>query len=151
MEASFFSTVLVIYGPLSGRELWTWQCFNWLLGSCFALLVGTTESLDVLENHIHSSSVRCRWSSVLVVGCSTGMEDPCLSKSSRWRLAAIHDHSSLTFWQVLWRTWAQVPPVFWRQESAPWTWFIIRGKTVFLHILKMEELPTAPWTKFWAA
>lgn len=38
MEASFLSTVSVIYGPLSGPELGMWQCFIFVAGLflCFA-------------------------------------------------------------------------------------------------------------------
>lgn len=81
MEGNFLSAVSVVYGPLSGWELWMWQCFIWILGPSFALLLGTTESLDVLERYIPSSSVRCRWFSLLVVGYSTGMEGPCFKQA----------------------------------------------------------------------
>lgn len=117
--------VSVICGPLSGWVVDVTVLYLVVgLFLCFAFgyskelgFVGKTHTL--IFSQVPMILCSC-------IGYSTGMESPCLSKSSRWRPTAIHTLSSPTFGKSSAKP--EVLPVSWRQEWAPWTWFIIQGK-----------------------
>lgn len=61
-----------------------------------------------------------------------------------------HPHSFLpNFWQVLCKTWG--PACFLKARVGTLNLIHNSGEKLFLHILMREEVPTAPWTRFWAA